>query len=95
MGGADISGDNTGDIMGNSRARGEPFGRAPRSARSVAAGDRTFRRRCTPQWLRLLISATLILLLSHAGGDYRSQQGRHFLGRETVRAQFLPFGGGG
>ncbi len=25
MGGADISGDNTGDIMGNSRARGEPF----------------------------------------------------------------------
>ena len=25
MGGADISDDNTGDIMGNSRARGEPF----------------------------------------------------------------------
>ena len=27
------------------------------------------------QWFRLLISATLILLLSHAGGDYRSQHG--------------------
>ena len=26
---ADISGDDTGDIMGNSRARGEPFGELP------------------------------------------------------------------
>ena len=31
---------------GNSRARGEPFGRAARAADLVAAGDRTFRRRC-------------------------------------------------
>ena len=29
-----------------------------------------------------------ITVTSHAGGDYRSQQGRHFSGRETVRAQF-------
>ena len=39
-------GDNSDDNAGDSRARGEPYGRAPRSARSVAAGDRTFRRRC-------------------------------------------------
>ena len=32
--------------MGNSRARGGPFPGAPRSARSVAAGGRIFRRRC-------------------------------------------------
>ena len=42
----DNAGNSTGDSAGNSRARGEPFGRAPRSARPVAAGYRTFRRRC-------------------------------------------------
>ena len=42
----DNAGDSTGNNASNSRARGEPFGRAPRSARSVAAGYRTFRRRC-------------------------------------------------
>ena len=33
-------------VRGNRRTRGEPFGRAPRSVRSVAAGGRIFRLRC-------------------------------------------------
>ena len=41
-------------------------------------------------WFRLLISATLILLLSHAVGDYRSRLCRHFSGRDTIRAGAAP-----
>ena len=86
MGGADISGDNTDDIMGNSRARGEPS-RASSPQRPICSRRIPYIPAAVPaQWLRLLIFGNPdITATSPAGGDYHSQQGRH-TGRETVVA---------
>ena len=73
MGGADISGDNTGDITGNSRARGEPTVSSPQ--RPICSRRRPYIPAAVPaQWLRLLIFGNPdITATSHAGGDYRSR----------------------
>ena len=43
------------------------------------------------KWFRLLFSAGPMLPSLHMpAGDYRSQQGRHFSGRETVSGPILP-----
>ena len=70
MGGADISGDNTGDIMGNSRARGEPFG-ASSPQRPICSRRIPYIPAAVPaQWLRLLIFGNPdITATSHADRD--------------------------
>ena len=49
--------------------RGEPFPGAPRSARSVAAGDALFRRRCLIVAGKILINQFLSILAGQSAMD--------------------------